>query len=195
MNLPNKQNEIKEILEKSGWQENRDISNQIKNTSLYKLLPQAVTNFISSFGGLKISKDRFEEINIIGIDFFNSPLILESFEENIYDPSKAIDTTNEDDEYYYSALIGKQIYFVAELKEGNNLMMDQDGRFYVHTFIPDFFWIANNPMEAFEQILFGYKDAIILNEKSLKWTPPIGQELSYYKPPINNKLIKNPWGE
>lgn len=152
-----------------------------------------INDFISSFGGLKISKDNFEEISIIGVDFFNNSTSLANYEDNIFDPSENIDIDNDDDEYYYSALIGRQIYFVAKLKENNKLMMDQDGRFYVHTFIPDFFWIANSPIEAFEQILFGYKNATILHEESLKWIPPSGKEISY-QPPLNNKLTKNPWG-
>ena len=188
-----KQNAIKDILKKSGWEENRNISNQIKHTTLYKLYPQVINDFISSFGGLKISKDKFEEISIIGIDFFINSTSFDNYEENIFDPSKNIDTHNDDDEYYYSVLVGKQIYFVAKLKENNKLMMDQDGRFYVHTFIPDFFWIANNPLQAFEKILFGSDDALILDEENLKWIPPIGKEISY-QPPLNNKLTKNPWG-
>lgn len=193
MNLPNRQSEIKNILEKAGWEENRNISHQIKDTTLYTLYPQVINDFISSFGGLKLSKDNFEEISIIGIDFFINSTSFDNYEENIFDPSKNIDTGNEDDEYYYSALIGRQIYFVAKLKENNKLMMDQDGRFYVHTFIPDFFWIANSPMKAFEQIFFGYKNATILHEESLQWIPPNGKEISY-QPPLNNKLTKNPWG-
>ncbi|MBF7089933.1 SUKH-3 domain-containing protein [Flavobacterium sp. ALJ2] len=192
MNLPSKQNEIIDILKKVGWKETRDISSQIRNIPLYELLPQPVNDFISNFGGLKITKDVFEEINIIGIDFFNNSIASEYYEQNTFHPSKDIDIANKNDEYYYSVLIGRQIYFIAKLKEGNSLMIDEDGRFYLHTFIPDFFWISNNAIQAFEKILFGSDDVLILDEENLKWIPPSGKEI-LYQPPLNNKLTKNPW--
>ncbi|MFK7061509.1 SUKH-3 domain-containing protein [Flavobacterium oreochromis] len=196
MSFSKEQNKIMEILYEVGWNEERSIESQIKDTELYKLFPKKVIDFILNFGGLKVGGNNlFEEVSIVGVDYFNNSNVLEYIKENVFSPTEDIITSNENDEYYYSVLIGRQVYFVATLKENNTLMMDEDGRFYVHTFIPDFFWIANNPIDAFVQLLIPSNNSVILNERSLQWLPPIGKELPLYELPLNNRLTKNPWTE
>ncbi|MBE8723984.1 SUKH-3 domain-containing protein [Flavobacterium hungaricum] len=185
---------VEEILIKAGWSKNRDITSQIQHAPLYKLFPKKIIEFITVFGGLQISRTpSIEQIDVMGVDYLENTIIADFYKTNIFNASKDIDVTNEDDEYYFSVLLGTQIYFVGQLRENCSLFMDGDGRFYIHTFIPDFFFIADNAFDTFQKIFFGPNDAVILQETTLEWIPSLGKELPADPLPLNKKLLKNPW--
>ena len=185
---------LKSILVSAGWYEGRNIVSQLEPTPVYRIVPQSVINFVAEFGSLKINNDKaLDQVDVVGADYFNSLEVYNYLKLNSFNSSDRIDTTNENDEYYYSALIGKQIYYVARLKENNNLMMDEDANFYLLTFIPEFIWIANKAEEAIQCILFGFNAPLLLNEQTLEWIPSLGEKL-LYRPPLNNTLQINPWG-
>ena len=178
------------------------ISHSYKYDGLYRLVSAGGTytgaNGKSATYSLDMTYDNLHNItskkqNVQqqGVQF--DGILKAGVKENVFIPTEDIITNNENDEYYYSVLIGKQICFVAKLKENNRLMMDEDGRFYLRNFISDFFWIANNPIDAFEQLLFGTNNSVLLDETNLEWVPPIGKELPFQNLPLNDKLTKNPW--
>jgi hypothetical protein len=188
------ENDLKSILISAGWYEGRNTGAQLEDTPVYRIVPQSVISFVTEFGSLKINNDKaLDQVEVVGADYFNSLEVYNYIKLNSFNNSDRIDTTNENDEYYYSALIGKQIYFVARLKEGNNLMMDEDANFYILTFIPEFIWIAKKAEVAIHRILFGFNAPLLLNEQTLKWVPSVGEKLSY-DPPLNDTLQSNPWG-
>lgn len=192
METLDKRQKLDAILHSSGWYPGRSIKSEVENSPIYLCYPKKIKDFIDEYGNLEVSY-KGETIKTLGIVFFKNINLYKLYDDYLFELSQPINIANNDNEYYYSKLIGKFLFSVAGLTENNELLMDEDGRFYIYTFIPEFFWIANNPMDAFAYLLLlGENNTAILDEESLKWLPPVGKEL-ICELPINKELTKNPW--
>jgi hypothetical protein len=177
----------------AGWYEGRSIKSEIENTPFYKILPPKIQDFYCEFGGLKLHAENMLETMIIYIDHFSNSRIIEYYNLETYKINDEIDFKNDDLEYYYSTLIGTQLYCVGGLIENNTVHMDENGNFYIIDFIPQFTWVSDNAFEALVKTVMGSMDMYILNEHTMKWMPPRGKELP--RPlPITPLYKDNPWG-
>lgn len=190
----NKEDKIKIVLENSRWYPSRNID--IEHNDLYKLLPKKIKTFYCEFGGLAISNKDFCQIHYeidISITWLNNPQLLYEYKKYLNLLKEPINTSIDDDQYYFSKILGKSLLIVANSiqDDGDHLILDEDGNFYIHTIVPELMWISNNPIDAFKNLLFG-GDSYVLNEEKLQWISPKGTTQKY-NPPINNELLKNPW--
>lgn len=185
-------NNLTIVLNEAGWYKNRTIKTQIENTILYKIFPKKVQDFLCEFGNLIIhAEDKLETINT-DTSYLNDTTLY-NYYLNSYQLDKKIDLTkNNDLEYYYSTLIGFQLYPVADLIEQSIVLMDENGNFYVIDSLPQLIWISDETFDALAKITFGTRDIAIFNEHNLEWMAPIEKELNRALP-INPILKKNPW--
>ncbi|MCM0666538.1 SUKH-3 domain-containing protein [Flavobacterium tyrosinilyticum] len=184
---------FKDALINAGWYEGRNIKNEIENNPLYKILPPKIQDFYCEFGGLTLHAENSLETMIINIDHFRNEKVVECNNFETYRINDEIDFENDDLEYYYSTLIGTQLYYVAGLIENNSVHMDENGNFYIIDFIPQFTWVSDNAFEALTKIVVGSAYMYIFNEHTMKWMPPAGKELPHPLP-INPLFKDNPWG-
>jgi hypothetical protein len=182
------------VLKDAGWHQGRNIKSKIEDNPLYKLFPKNVQNFFCEFGGLTLHVENKFEIMAIYINHFSNPKAFEYYDSNTYRINDEIDLGKDDLTYYYSTLIGLQLYPVAGLIEHNTVLMDENGNFYIIDFIPQLIWISNNTFDALVKIVLGSSDISILNEHTLTWMAPVGKELNHILP--LNPLFRenNPWG-
>lgn len=188
-------NDLKTTLINAGWHEGRSIKSKIENALLYQIFPAKIQNFLCEFGELTIHAENKIETIIIDIDHLNNKKVYDYYSLNIYKLHDEIDLTeNKDQDYYYSALIGAQLYPVAELIEQSSVMMDEHGNFYIIDSLPQLIWVSNKNFDALNKITFGLRDIAIFNEHTLEWMTQVGKELEIILP-VNPILKKNPWGE
>lgn len=183
-----------EKLRLAGWYEGRNIKNEVNSPYNSLIYPSNVLNFFYEFGNLSV-----QNIPPVKSGYWRTPEINLSFSARTYDyyHNYKIDTPDlypiqkntDDSEYYYSVLIGKQLYFVFGAdKEDTLLFMDELNNFYlIHYDIPCISWIGNNALEVLYNIFFGGFPNLGLNEHILKWERLLSEE-SDYKPPINKDL-------
>ncbi|MBL7816594.1 MAG: SUKH-3 domain-containing protein [Saprospiraceae bacterium] len=190
-------------LKAAGWFEGRYIHSEKESTSLKEYFPTKILDFFREFGDLALKSDLsyishgtecfYMDMNIYGISMLNSindnSINEEDDRFNINDP---INFGEDAQYYYYSSLIGTNLFAVAGTKNSLGIYMDEFGNFYEITDITQLIWIANNPIDALEQLLYGTSDALELNEERLEWMGRINEPLKY-NPPINKNLTENPW--
>jgi hypothetical protein len=185
---------IIELLKQSGWYEGRDMSSHIKNSSWISFLPKTVVDFYSSFMDLTIcSQTKTECLTVDKVEILSNFQIANYYLELKEKLSNEIDTSNDDDGYYYSILLGTQIFSIGMLTDRNILYLDKYGNFYMHTHINTFHWIANSTENAFCYLFSGGGGSKILDESRLIWVQSKINPIDYI-PPINEKLTENPWG-
>ena len=188
-------NDLKTTLINSGWYKGRSIKSKIENTVLYKILPTKIQDFFCEFGELTIHAENKIETMIIDIEYLNNKKAFDYQSSNIYKLHDVIDLSDDRSQnYYYSTLIGTQLYPVAELIEQSSVMMDEHGNFYIIDSLPQLIWISNKTFDALNKITFGLRDIAIFNEHTLEWMIQVGKKLEIILP-VNPILKKNPWGE
>jgi hypothetical protein len=191
--MSNNQEDLKTTLLDAGWYDGRSIRKNIANTLLYKIFPAKIQDFLSEFGDLKIHAENKIETMTIDTSHMDSKKVFDYHHFNVYKIGDKIDLSEDKSlVYYYSTLIGTQLYPVAELIEQCTVMMDENGNFYIINFLPELISVSNSTSDALTKIIFGSRGMAILNEDTLEWMPPIGKELEYTLP-INPNLKINPW--
>ncbi|MFH6989455.1 SUKH-3 domain-containing protein [Flavobacterium collinsii] len=182
------------VLMKAGWYEERSIKNKIENTIVYELFPKKIQDFLCEFGELTIHAENKIETMTIDIEYLDDKKAFDYQSSNIYKFDDEIDLSEDRSlNYYYSALIGIQLYPVAELIEQSTVMMDEHGNFYIIDSIPQLIWVSNKTSDALAKIIFGLRDIAIFNEHTLEWMTQKRKELDIILPK-NSILKKNPWG-
>ena len=130
---------------------------------------------------------------IIDTSYLSNKDALDYQSSNIYKLHNKVDLSeNRSLNYYYSTLIGIQLYPVAELIEQSNVFMDENGNFYTIDSLPQLSWISNETFDALTKITYGSKDIPIFNEHKMKWMAPVEKELNHILP-VNPILKNNPW--
>ena len=183
-----------EKLKLAGWYEGRNIKNEVDSPYNSLIYPQNVLVFFYEFSNL-----TFQNILPIKSGYWVSSEISFSFSARTYEHYQYCKTDapnlfpirkdTDDIEYYYSVLIGKELYFVlGGDREDTALYMDESNNFYlIHENIPCINWIGNNALDVFYNLFFGGFPNLGLNEHILKWDRLLSEE-SDYKPPINKDL-------
>lgn len=188
---------IHDDLRNAGWYEGRNISTHFSELPATSLLPRKVMEMLSEFGGLTL--DAFDKdgklIQRIEIptpeEFYSYYDEKRCLTEN-YFPGHTVDLKkgSEDDVYYYSVLLGVQIYPLADSAEGQ-IYIDEHGNFYELNFLNDFYWVGHDIFHGLEKLLYGEGSALLLGGgKNIEW---IGEQKEY-KPPLNQTLNGiDPW--
>lgn len=181
------------VVTNAGWHKGRNIGSKIENTILYKMFPKKVQDFLCEFGDLKIHADNKIQTITISTNHFNNKEVFDYHNDNAYKLNDKIDLTDDRNEnYYYSVLIGLQLYPIAKLIEQSTLLMDENGNFYVINFIPELIWISNDTFEALSKITFGSMDVAIFNEHKMQWMVPAESNFLHTLP-VNYIFKENPW--
>lgn len=197
---------LDELLSSANWFEGRNVSGQFSDSPLFEILPEKIIAAFSEYGDLKISQEVFvNEIEIKLLEFvnlnieriFRDPKVLEYYKENMFDPKSGIKndkwSTESDIEFYYSVLIGTQLYFISDMMDSNALYMDASGNVYMITFLNDLVWIDNNFRGAISKLFFGKNESYIFIAPRMVWNGKDGDIKADFLP-VNKYLNeKNPW--
>ncbi|MDW8851245.1 SUKH-3 domain-containing protein [Flavobacterium sp. MMLR14_040] len=191
--MMNEEEDFTTVLINAGWYKGRTIKSKIENTILYEILPKKIQNFLCEFGELKIHAENRIATMIIDTGYLDNKKAFDYQFSNIYKLDDEIDLSDDRSQnYYYSTLIGTQLYPVAKLIEQSEVLMDENGNFYIIDSLPQLIWISNETFNALIKIIFGSGDVAIFNEHSMEWMTPLGKELNQNLP-INPILKNNPW--
>lgn len=189
----NDEEDFTTVLRNAGWYKERSIKSKIKNTILYEIFPKKIQDFLCEFGELTIHAENKIDTMIIDTEYLNNKKAFDYQSSNIYKLHDEIDLSDDRSQnYYYSTLIGIQLYPVAKLIEQSTVFMDENGNFYTIDSLPQLIWISNETFDALTKIIFGSRDVAIFNEHTLEWMAPLGKELNKILP-INPILKNNPW--
>jgi hypothetical protein len=189
---------LKEHLHKAGWFENRNIAEKISHLPLIGILPKSLQQLFFEFGGLTIQSifsngELSQKIQFPDASFYNNPVLIEYYSNKLYTPDKQIDLTlgEDDPHYYFSVILGRSLFAVANLDEQGVMLVDEQLNVYEHNFLGDFLWVGKNIEQGLENLLFRSGEMYILDEVKLTWKPLL-DNVDY--PPCNPKLNGvNPW--
>ncbi len=199
----NKSIKLIERLEMFGWYEGRNITDQLTESKMIAIFPQNVLDIFYEYGSLKLESNA---VFIDGRSFITEKLHFDTsvffdvkvhtyFLTNLFKGGDRINfAIDSDDSYYYSTLIGKQLFCVANTLTGQGLFADSLGNIYKITDIPELCWVAENIVPALEKILLhnSIDDILILDESKILWKSKATKKKTYY-PPLNIELNGNPW--
>jgi hypothetical protein len=190
---------LNNILAEAGWYPGRTI--QLPGNSLIaEQLPIAVKQFIAEFSGLNIrsyfeSNQLIQEIEILTAEDFFNLYTSDEFVSNKFSSELKVDITKgeNDETYYYSALIGIQLYPVAHLREQGTLFIDEKNNVYELNFLPQLNWIGNGVLRGIETCLFRNNEYMALDDINMIWITKDGNP-STLSLPLNEVLDSiNPW--
>ncbi len=189
---------LKEYLQKAGWFENRTIANKIAHLPLIGILPKSVQQFFFEYGELTIQStftngELNQQIRFPDITFFSNPILIEYYSNDLYAINKPIDYSKgeNDQHYYFSVILGRPLFAVANLDEQGIMFVDEQLNVYEQNFLGDFLWVGKNIVQGLENLLFRSGEMYMLDEAKLKWNPWI-DNVDY--PNLNPNLNGvNPW--
>ncbi|MFK7033408.1 hypothetical protein [Flavobacterium oreochromis] len=181
---------IRDFIEKNGWFESYEKSNElIKSTRLIEIMPDAVIDFFSYYAGLKTGTLKLDKIEDV-VSEENINYYLNLIDKGIDEIDKVLGDKNP--QYYYSILLGVQIFSIGIFERIDVVYMDKYYNFYIHTELNTFYWIGNSIETAFCYIFWGEGAVLGLDEESLSWVQSKITPTNHI-PPINKKLLENPW--
>jgi hypothetical protein len=192
-------NTFKKILKQAGWFENRS-EFIICYDQLVKILPEEVLRFISSYCNLKVQSFSPDGKVWQEIEFFPDTVFCDlylkqgigDFKTDLLEKSDII-RGNEDEVFYYSQLLGTQLYPVADLKEQGLLLIDCNANVYDRNFLPQLNWVGKGFEEGLMNTLFGTKNYCALDDTNMVWVDRDGK-LTDLDLPLNQNLKQiNPW--
>lgn len=204
--------ENKRLLEKlseAGWYKGRKLFDIGQIDPFYcEYYPKNILEFICEFGSLELESDitftqyddtgsnigiKLEIKTVSGLDPIS---ILQEYPK--YNKNDNIDTSRfdkGDTDYYYSTLIGTNLYYIAHIgRDYSGLYMDEYNNIYCITHITDLCFLGNDIFNVFSMLLhfekLSYK---VLNESKLEWLKS-KDDLDAIQLPINESLrLFNPW--
>lgn len=198
-----KYSELFKKLKESGWYQTRTIIDKDSFEVYQTTYPKYLLEFINQFGNLEIVSDLvvYNTAEYRSESYHKITTVKQIYKNlyPVYKKGEEIDFSDECQDYYYSTLIGHALHWVCQIevwvdniRRGNySIYMDELNNFYEITDIVDLIWFANNPIDALEQLLFGFTESLTLDDVNLKW---LGRNKdSEYSPPINETLTENPW--
>lgn len=196
---------LEDILLKSGWYPGRDIRSQFVDKPLTQILPLIVLDAFAEFGDINLRSEllmdqkdiSYKEEVLLSTDQFNHQSVLEYYNNYAFHGNESINTNlvidGQAEAYYYSCLIGTQLYTLSNLLDNATMFMDKYGNVYKKNAIVELIWIAPDLLTGLKEILFGPEMYLILNEERLEWMGERGAS-SDFTPPINKNLNgKNPF--
>ncbi len=189
---------IHDDLRNAGWYEGRNICTHFSELPATSLLPREVMKILSEFGGLTLEsfgKDGklIQKIEIPTPEEFYSYYDEKRCLTENYFPGHPVDLKkgSVDNVYYYSVLLGVQIYPLAHSAEGQ-IYIDEHGNLYELNFLNDFYWVGNDIIHGLERLIHGNGPALLLGgQTKTEWIGPHQD----FMPPLNEALNGiDPWG-
>lgn len=194
--------DIEAILKRAGWFPSRSISQEILHLPLTQKLPKKVLDVFIEFGNLTFvarnnKNEIVYEVNMMSTtEMFHSESLLNLFENNEFEDIRSINIElgHKNSIYYYSFLLGTQLYPICDLKiEQGILLMDELGNVYIIDGISNLTWIARDFLTGMERLLFNMRNGASFYEETLEWVFKEG-EIPAFTPPTNKILNgKNPF--
>lgn len=192
-------NNFKEILRQAGWFENRR-EFMVCYDQFATILPKNVLHFISNYSNLKLQLytpdgKLWQEIEFYSATVFCDLYIRQKIGDIKMEITEELDIKrgNEDEVFYYSKLLGTQLYPVANLREQGLLLIDCYLNVYDRNFLPQLNWIGKGFEEGLMNTLFGTKDYCAFDDTNMVWVNREGKPTDLELPVNENLKQINPW--